>query len=106
MQVIKEFPTVDKLHDHVEVHLVMEGVFELDDKWVVEHSQKFSFRAYTLHLVVLAHLLLVYHLHREVAMIMPVKDEIDSTECALADNFQQLKIVSGRRVFDDLRRLT
>ena len=88
MQVIKEFPTVDKLHDHVEVHLVLEGVLELDDKWVVEHGQKLSLRAYALLRAVLVNLLLVYHLHCEVAMIMLVHDEIDSTECALTDDFQ------------------
>lgn len=42
MQVEKQFTSVDKLHHHVEIVRILEGILHLHDEWVVKSSEDIS----------------------------------------------------------------
>ena len=80
MQVIKEFSTIDEIHDHKQVYLVMKRVLKLYDKRVIENRQKLPLRSDTFFLLALVNQFFLYNLHREIFGTELMLDEVNSTK--------------------------
>lgn len=98
VKVVEELTPVDELHYHVEERLVLKRVLKFHNERMIEHRQNVTLGPDAFVLARPVHQLLLDDLHREVLLEPLVLHEIHLSVAALANNLDEVEIVTRRRI--------